>query len=207
MTKSTKIILADDHELVRVGLRDTLVRLEPDYELLEAASLDEALEKAGCEGPIALSILDLYMPGMNGVDGIRTMKQALRDAPVAVISGSVRESDVEATIAAGASGFIPKTMKILAMANAIRLIMAGEIYLPYRFADGRHSKSDERSGLTAREREILGAIAQGKSNKEIALGLGVEEVTVKLHATNVFRKLRVSNRTHAAMKGRELGLI
>lgn len=207
MPESTKIILADDHELVRVGLRDTLVRLEPDYEMLEAASLDEALEQAGREAPIALSILDLYMPGMNGIEGIRTMKQALPDAPVAVISGSVRESDVEATIAAGASGFIPKTMKILAMANAIRLIMAGETYLPYRFVEGTAGRSDDRIGLTAREREILGAIAQGKSNKEIARELGVEEVTVKLHATNVFRKLEVSNRTHAAMKGRELGLI
>lgn len=207
MTDSTTIILADDHELVRVGLRDTLQRLEPDFHFLEAASLDEAMDLARRESTIALSILDLYMPGMDGADGIRRMKEVLPDAPVAVISGSVRDADIETCIAAGASGFIPKTMKILAMANAIRLILSGEVYLPYRSTGTGSGDTSAAAGLTPREREILGAIARGKSNKEIARDLGVEEVTVKLHATNLFRKLGVSNRTHAAMKGHELGLI
>ncbi|MBO6783253.1 MAG: response regulator transcription factor [Alphaproteobacteria bacterium] len=201
-----RIILADDHEVVRAGLRDALVHIEPDIEVLEADSLDAAL-KLGDEDEVALVLLDLNMPGMDGVGGVERMLAKRPEVPVAVVSGSVRRRDMASVMAVGAAGFLPKSMKLDAMASAVRLLLAGERYLPYEFMAEESGRERPDGGLTPRELEILEAIGEGKPNKQIARELEIEEVTVKLHATNLFRKLEVSNRTEAAMKGRELGLI
>lgn len=205
------ILLADDHEVVRAGLKDALNRLEPDYQIMEAESVEKVLETlTGPEGSsIAICILDLVMPGMNGVEGIQHIRETAPEMPIAVMSGSARDSDVHDVMDAGALGFIPKTMKIAAMANAIRLIMSGERYLPVELAQSGDSAAAAAaaSNLTPREIETLKAICKGLSNKEIARLLDIEEVTVKLHAGNIFKKLNTTNRTQAAMRARELGIV
>ncbi len=203
-TATTTVLLADDHEVVRAGLRDALVRLEPDCTVIEAENLEQALEKAQATRP-DIVLLDLYMPGMNGTEGISAMRRVCPDVPVGIVSGSMRRRDVEKVMEAGARGFVPKTMKLGAMANAVRLMLCGDKFLPYSYLAGSEEASPVE--LTPREIEVLSAIADGKSNKQIARDLSVEEVTVKLHASNIFRKLEVSNRTEAALKARELDLI
>lgn len=208
MSVRKSILLADDHEVVRAGLCDALKRLEPEFDILEAEDLPGTLDILNApEGEhVAVCVLDLIMPGMNGIDGVRKVIERHPEIPIAVMSGSVRESDIDAAIDAGASGFIPKTMKIAAMASALRLIMAGERYLPFDHAR-TGSNPDNGHNLTPREMDTLKAIAEGLSNKEIARHLQIEEVTVKLHAGNIFKKLNTSNRTQAAMRARELGII
>lgn len=205
MSNETVVLLADDHEVVRSGLREALQRIEPGFEFCEAASLDEALRVVTHRGRVDIALLDLNMPGMGGVEGISKVRQASPDTPVAIISGTIRDQDIEAALAAGAIGFIPKTMRLVAMANAVRLMLAGEKYVPTDFFS-RRDQGEKTSGLTARELEVLRAVATGLSNKGIARELGIEEVTVKLHVANMFRKIGVSNRTQAAIRARELGL-
>lgn len=208
MSERKSILLADDHEVVRAGLCDALKRLEPDFDIVEAEDLPGTLDilEAPDGANVAVCVLDLVMPGMNGIDGVRKVIAHRSDLPVAVMSGSVRDTDIEAAMEAGASGFIPKTMKVAAIASALRLIMTGERYLPFEHARNA-AASDSHHNLTPREMETLKAIAEGLSNKEIARHLHIEEVTVKLHAGNIFKKLNTANRTQAAMRAREFGII
>lgn len=205
MSVRTTIILADDHEVVRVGMRDALTGIEPSFDIHEAANLSEAVDFAVERSAVDLALLDLNMPGMNGTSGIAMMRDASPATPVAIISGSTRDEDIEASLAAGAIGFVPKTMRLLSMANAVRLMLSGEKYVPMDFFE-RRNKAETEAGLTARELDALRAVARGLSNKQIARELGIAEVTVKLHVANLFRKIGVANRTQAAIRARELGL-
>lgn len=210
------ILLADDQELVRDTIA-VFLRQEPDFTVETASDLHAALtlarEKPGTEGETGaggfdLILLDYMMPGMNRLGGLAAMKQAVPGVPVAILSGAAPHVVAEQAVAAGAAGFLPKTMSTRSLMAALRFMAAGETYLPLTLAAQKASALQEMgsSQLTSREMDVLKRIIQGLANKEIARELGLQEVTVKLHVKTLYRKIGAKNRTHAAMLAREAGL-
>lgn len=211
------ILIADDHALVRENLGAFLSRYPIRANVIEAGSLDEAIEAANSVSSLGLIILDLMMPGMNGIAGINVMSEKFPDTPVVVLSGSTRQDDIAGAMQLGAKGFIPKVFGGKAMIEALRKVLDGETFIP-EMAEHSHGPSREQSvpvkpqeeneelkKLTAREREVLGLLVKGNPNKVIARELGLQEITVKVHLQNVYRKFGVANRTHTVAKMLELG--
>lgn len=212
------ILLADDHDLVRDGIRSFLNLAAPDVEVSEAKDFAEALSVVSTGTPIDLTILDLNMPGMNGLSGLTVMRQKFPQMPVVILSGSVKRTDVLSALEHGAAGYLPKTLSGKALINALRLILSGERYIPSALLDddgatGRPGEIDldglapdnPLRQLTNREREVLSLLTKGMSNKEIAKQLNVREITVKVHLTGIFKKLGAANRTQAVKIAMQMG--
>jgi DNA-binding NarL/FixJ family response regulator len=198
-----KLLLADDHDLVRDALKHFVERAAAGTQVLTAATLDEAIAITRDTLDLDIAVLDLYMPGMEGVGGLARLK-ALRPAlPVVLMSGAARRCDIEQAMSQGASGYFPKTLSGRALIGAIELILAGERFMPVA---ARLGADGVASTLGKRETEVLRGLIEGRSNKEIARGLDLREVTVKLHVRGVFRKLAVKNRTQAVTRAMALGL-
>ena len=125
-----KILVADDHKLVRDGLKPFLLELAPDVEVLDAANMDEALAVASAASDLGLVLLDLMMPGMDGLKGLEALRAKCPAVPVVIVSGFSSRDHVVSAVQAGAAGFIPKTVSGTAMVNALRLVLSGEKYLP-----------------------------------------------------------------------------
>ncbi len=204
------ILLADDHDLVRDGITSFLKTAAPEVEIAQAKDFAEALSIVDGDTPVELTILDLNMPGMNGLSGLTVMRQKHPEIPVVILSGSVKRSDVLNALEHGASGYLPKTLSGKSLINALRLIMSGEKYIPSALLedDGSNTRPGEIDldglapdnplrQLTNREREVLALLTKGLSNKEIAKQLTVREITVKVHLTGIFKKLGAANRTQA----------
>lgn len=201
-----RILLADDQELVRDAIAAVL-RQEPDFGVTVASDLAGALQhlRAGVAPDIVL--LDYMMPGMNRLEGLRQMRAATR-APVAILSGVAPPVVAEEAVAAGAAGFLPKTMSTRALLAALRFMAAGEVYLPYALgAQTNRALQDLGSAqLTPREMDVLKRLSRGLANKEIARDLGLQEVTVKLHVKTLYRKIGARNRTQAALLAQGAGV-
>lgn len=226
-----KLLLADDHTLFRDALVQYIVRAEPDAAISLAKDLYEAMAILADGVEPDLVLLDLRMPGMNGMEGFRTLREKYPDIRVALMSGVAESYDVKQAMELGAVAYFPKTLSGKAMLKALQLVLAGERYLPIEHATNEVMPSYynglERPGgegssmppyphardfaapdplkMTLREREVLVQMAKGYTNKEIADALNLQLATVKLHVRGVCRKLGVRNRTEAALKARELG--
>ncbi len=197
--QSLRIIIADDHALIRELLERQIAELSDDVRVLHAASLQQVLDLAGGTEPLDLVLLDLRMPGMNGFAGLQAVRKALPHVPVAILSGQVDPQTIREALQAGAAGYLPKTMRAAGMLNALRLILAGERYIP-DMALGAGELAAEGTGagdLSRREQDVVKLLLRGDTNKEIARGLAIEEVTVALHLRSIYRKLGVRNRTQA----------
>lgn len=207
-----QILLADDHAMVRDGLVPFLERLEPGTTVLEASNFEEALKAARGATNLGMAILDLYMPGMDGLGGLATLRREFPDLPIVILSGSTKPEDAFQAIESGAWGFVPKTMRGETIIGVLRLVLSGEKYIPPFLFEHRDSvgtntaapagpaiaANSPLAALTPRERDILDMIVDGAPNKVIARALALQEVTVKAHLRNMFRKLGVANRTEAA---------
>lgn len=203
-----RILLADDHAMVRDGLVPFLERLQPGAQVVEAGNFPEAQAAVRAHADIGLVILDLYMPGMNGLNGLAQLRAEFPSLPIVILSGSTKPEDALQAIEHGASGFVPKTMRGETILGVLRLVLSGEKYIPPFLFDYRETAAQPAapaplpgsplSGLTPRERDILEMIVDGAPNKVIARELNLQEVTVKAHLRNMFRKLDVANRTEAA---------
>lgn len=198
-----RVLIADDHDLVREAIA-AFLKSEGVIEVVTVPTLDDAVRAADESGSFDLVLLDYNMPGMNGLDGLARMIAANDRRPVALLSGNASRTVAEQALRAGAAGFVPKTMASRSMVTAVRFMAAGEIYAPFNFMQ----QADTSSGnLSQRETEVLRGLCDGKSNKEIARDLDLQEVTIKLHVKTLSRKLNAKNRTHAAMLAREMNLI
>lgn len=211
-----KILVADDHALFREGLRYVLARLDDAVEVLEARDGAEALALASRQPDLELVLMDLAMPGMDGVAGLRALRARIPSVPVVILAASEEPDDVRLVLDGGAMGFIPKSSTSDVMLSALRLVLAGGVYLPPALLDRspaargplpRRATSLEGLGLTPRQHDVLRLLGRGKSNKEIAQALGLAEGTVKLHVSAILRALDVENRTQAVIAAaRLLGL-
>ncbi|MCR9115182.1 MAG: response regulator transcription factor [Rhodobacteraceae bacterium] len=198
-----KILLADDHALVRDTLAQYLGRAG-GFVVEQASTLEEALQVNAAKGPFSLILLDYTMPGMDALEGLARM-QSRSGCPVALLSGTAPPDVARRALRSGAAGFLPKTLSPEKMLEAVHRMVAGKIFLPLEFLESGEAEGHVQ--LTPRESEVLRGLAEGKANKEIARDLDIQEVTVKLHVKSLTRKLGAKNRTHAAMLGRDLGLI
>ncbi|MBE0452321.1 response regulator transcription factor [Roseovarius autotrophicus] len=200
-----RIILADDHDLVRETIAAYL-RTAGGFEVSVADSLDGALALVAAPGHADLVLLDFRMPGMEALEGLARMRARTR-SPVAILSGTAPPDVARRALRSGAAGFLPKTLAPQALIAAVRQMLVGETYAPCEFLRSDvDTEQQTRLGLTARERDVLTGVSEGKSNKEIARDLDIQEVTVKLHLKSLSRKLGARNRTQAAMMARDLGL-
>lgn len=202
-----KILIADDHDL----LRDTLVAFldaEGGIEVETAASYDEARDKIREGTAFNLVLLDLKMPGMNGLDTLKEAMALEGGQRVALISGEATRQIAEQALELGAAGFIPKTLPAKSLVNAVKFMAMGEQYAPIDFmtAPEKEETHPLAQKLTKRELEVLMGLGEGKSNKEIARDLDLTEPTIKLHMKTLYRKLEVNNRTQAAIVARDAGL-
>lgn len=203
-----KILLADDHELVRDTISAFLGR-EPGMQVVVVGDFAGAAERMTREGPFDLVLLDWGMPGMTGLESLKKARELNFGSPVGIISGTASRAVAEQVLEAGAAGFLPKSMPARSLIHAIRFMAAGEQYAPISFMTEKEEEPENplASRLTKREMEVLHGLVDGRSNKEIALSLDLQEVTVKLHVKTLCRKLDARNRTHAAIIAKEQGLL
>lgn len=191
------ILLADDHGLVREALA-SLLRTEGAYSVSEVETLGEALTRLEAEpNKFDLVLLDYNMPGMNGLEGLVRMRATFPHVPVAILTGSTSAALAKQALSAGATGFLPKTFSARGLTAAIAFIRTGGVFAP---CDLMMEETAPAAGrLTKREADVLVGLRQGKSNKEIARDLDLQEVTIKLHVKTLCRKLGAKNRTQAVL--------
>jgi DNA-binding NarL/FixJ family response regulator len=202
-----KILLADDHTLLRAGLHHVLHQLAADVVILEASTFTEARKIIAAHPDLDLAIFDLYMPDGEGPTTLATITQRYATLPVVVLSASEKHDDMQRVFAAGALGFIPKTTTPAIVLIALRLVLAGGLYVPPEMIDTDEKKaSSPKPELTPRQLEVLARVIRGKRNKDIAREFGVSEATIKAHISAIFRILNVTNRIEAARAAEVLNL-
>lgn len=195
-------VVADDHGMYRMGLAFTLKdRLGFDA-VEEAASLDEALDKLGEAENVALALFDLSMPGMESAASLAAVRECYPTLAIAVVSGSENRADVLGALAAGVNGFVPKRLAEDELVAALEAIVGGAIFVPATLATAAPARPAEPAHpdlarLTPRQRDVLGLLVEGHSNKEIARALELGHGTVKIHLAALFRHLGVRNRAAA----------
>jgi DNA-binding NarL/FixJ family response regulator len=194
-----RVLIADDHAVVRRGLR-VFLELHDDIAVVgEASDGASCIEEAEAKRPDVI-LMDLMMPGVDGLTAIRAL--AGGPARILVITSFTDAAQVVPAIRAGAAGCVYKDVDPAALANAIRSVYAGHVVLPPAVAAALMSGevgSDRMSHLTARERDVLDELARGRSNREIAKALRLAEKTVKTHVSSILMKLDVEDRTQAAL--------
>ncbi len=215
-----RVLLVDDHAMVRRGMRDFL-GLHRDIEIVgEAGNGAGAIEQALALRP-DIVVMDLMMPGIDGIEAITRIKAEAPDVEVIAITSFIEEARVVAAIEAGASGFLLKDAEADELAAAIRSAAAGEVHLDPAIAGivarrlrdregaaggGADGGRDGIAALTVRERDVLARLARGLPNRQIAADLGITERTARTHVSNILAKLGLASRTQAALLAVQHGL-
>lgn len=200
-----KILLIDHHELFREGLRHVLQKL-PDgiSQLLETGDWQEGLHYVEQHPDLDVVLLELKAHGCNGAESVKLFRQRYPHIPLVVVSGDERFHIVNSVLNSGAHGFVGKSSPGAMLLGALRLVFAGDIYVPPQMF--RHLSRPDEYRLTKRQIQILGCLTDGLSNKEIAEKFDLAEGTVKVHVAAVFQALRVKSRKEAAGLAGQLGL-
>jgi DNA-binding NarL/FixJ family response regulator len=205
-----RVLIADDHKVVRQGLR-VFLGLDPELEVVtsEAANGEEALCMARQLKPDVV-LMDLVMPGMDGIIATEMIRRELPGTEVVILTSALEDSLAVGAVRAGAIGYLFKDTQADELCQAIKAAAAGQVYLAPQIAVRlmREIRNPERpAALTERETAVLQLLAQGASNKEIARDLSLGEKTIKTHVSNILSKLGVQSRTQAALLSVQLGLV
>lgn len=202
-----KLIVADDHPMVRAGLGQILAGLEPELSIVEATDFASARAALADNPDADLALLDLCMPGMNGADSVAALAAGAPTVPLVVVSANDTPRDIRAVLAAGASGFVPKHENASVLLGALRVVLEGGTYAPSSLASAPHGDLAAPPALTPRQRDVLAMVVDGHSNKQIGQRLGLSEQTVKGHLLAIFRTLKVRNRVQAVQAAQALGVV
>ena len=201
----TRIMIADDHPLVRGALREAVSGLVDGIHIVEAGTFDEVSDMLGKGADIDLVLLDLTMPGVQGFSGLMYLRAQHPGTPVVIVSGNEDRGVIRRCIEFGASGFIPKSVDVDTMRGAIRTVLDGGAWTPSDVdlttpADRETSDLVKRlATLTPQQVRVLMMLSEGLLNKQIAYELGVSEATVKAHVSAILQKLGVESRTQAVI--------
>ncbi|MEU2509965.1 response regulator transcription factor [Streptomyces sp. NPDC007863] len=202
--KPIRVLLVDDHQVVRRGLR-TFLEVQDDIEVVgEAADGAEGVARAEELRPDVV-LMDIKMPGTDGIEALKRLRALANPAKVLIVTSFTEQRTVVPALRAGASGYVYKDIDPDALAGAIRSVHAGHVLLQPEVAGVLLAQDEPQGGtgrgttLTEREREVLGLIADGRSNREIARALVLSEKTVKTHVSNILMKLDLADRTQAAL--------
>ena len=202
----TKVLIADDHPLVRSGVRRALEE-EQDFEVVgEATNGAKVLPLVGQTGP-DLVVLEISMPQQDGLACLDQIRKRYPDVKVVILSASGDPERVEAALARGATAYVLKSVDVRDLASALRQAIEGTVFQPLGVQNDPHGQLAASAGLTDRETAILKAVARGLTNQAIGREFWVSEQTVKFHLRNIFRKLEVRSRTEAARYAFEHGLV
>ncbi|MEV7615312.1 response regulator transcription factor [Streptomyces sp. NPDC089799] len=199
-----RVLLVDDHQVVRRGLR-TFLEIQDDIDVVgEAADGQAGIDRAEELRPDVI-LMDIKMPGLDGIDALRRLRELGNPARVLIVTSFTEQRTVVPALRAGAAGYVYKDIDPDALAAAIRSVHAGHVLLQPEVAltllseDEQPPAPTRGSTLTDREREVLALIADGRSNREIARALVLSEKTVKTHVSNILMKLDLADRTQAAL--------
>ena len=206
-----RFIIVDDHPLFRGALSQALSASFDAAEILEAGSLDELTGRLETAVDIDLILLDLAMPGVQGISGLLYLRAQHPEVPVVIVSASDDAATIRQCLDCGASGYIPKSQSVERIREAIRRIIGGEVWLPPD-VDLRKLPSQESSAmltrlstLTPQQVRVLMMLGEGLLNKQIAFKLGVSEATIKAHVSAILQKLGVESRTQAVIAINKIG--
>lgn len=215
-----KILVIDDHALIRQAMHGVLKKLKRDAVVLEAQSSQQAMQILADEPGIGLILLDLTLPDRDGFSVLAELRELYPTVSIVVLSALQDPAYVMKALDLGALGYIPKSATPDVMVNALRLVFSGGIYIPPQILGHEelshvaakpssgipHPFSLENVGLTGRQLDVLALMMQGKSNKIICRTLNLAEPTVKNHVTAILKILKVSNRTEAVIAANQLGI-
>ena len=212
-----KILVADDHALIREALRHVLKELDGNVTVLEAGDGDSACRQVNEHVDLDLLLLDLNLPGTDGFATHAELRREHAALPIVILSAQEDATTMRAALDRGAMGFIPKSANNAVMLGALRLVLSGGRYVPPELltaalgsalpdVSSSAPKSPAELGLTERQLDVLALMAQGKSNKQICRELGLAEATVKIHVTAILRTLKVASRAQAIVAVNRLGL-
>jgi two-component system, NarL family, nitrate/nitrite response regulator NarL len=199
-----KILLADDHKLVGEAV-SSFLQGTGLFDVVVCGDLSETMHALANDHPDAL-LLDVKMPGMEGLQSISNILSENSNLKIIVFSGYIDSVLIERGVELGVMGFVPKTTSLKSLPSIVNLILAGESYLPHEHLL-KSRKAVESHGLTAQEVYILRAISNGLSNKQIAIDLDRNESAIKLHMRKICHKLAAKNRSHAVILARNLSII
>lgn len=211
-----KVLVADDHALFRDGLSIHLEQIDPHAIIFQAGTFSQAMKIIDDENKLDLVIVDLDMPDMAWEEALQNLKEKAGDATrFVIISASEDSRSIRKALEYGISGYITKRSDTKVLIGALKLILDGGTYLPPALLDNNkslnHNPNTDNSGkgktLTNRQSQVLGLVAQGMSNKQIAYEIGVSEATVKLHINALLRAMGVTNRTQAVITAQKMGII
>ena len=201
-----KILVVDDHSLVREGLRQVLKGLDEQVEVLEAGHCVRAFEVAALHPDLDLVLLDYHLPDMNGLDALEVFRKEHPELPIIMLSGSVDPHIIRRVLAKGAAGFVSKTAISDDFLSVVQLVLAGDVYVPPDLLTiAGLSPQDESAPdlaaplLTPRQEEVLELLLEGRSNKEISQTLQLSEETTKNHVSRVLRAFGVQTRVQAVL--------
>jgi DNA-binding NarL/FixJ family response regulator len=189
---------------MRLALRSALEGLEGGKTFLEAATAEAALEVVASQPDLDLVLIDMNMPGMGGLEGVRRLRASHPALPVIACSAAEDRATVGALLKLGVAGYIPKADSAAVILSAVRIVLAGGTYVPARLAGEATATEAKAYALTDRQRDVLRLLAEGKPNKTIARELDISEATVKVHLVAVFRALGARNRTEAVVIAQRL---
>lgn len=202
-----KVLIADDHKLLAEAV-GSMLTAQGGFDVVTVENYHQALAQLDQDPDVDIVLLDLKMPGMVGLDSVRSIVEKARSGKVVLFTGLVDRHFLNSSLELGVKGLIPKTMPLQSLNSVIQLIMSGQIFVPMiDVINNSEQQSGTGSDLNEKELFVLRLAADGMTNKEIARDMSCTEVTVKMHMRSICKKLGARNRAHAAMISRELSII